>query len=155
MKHYNRVISEVEDYEIQDDLLKRMAISILSGDKLFYDTELSSDQVIQLSKRNVERNKMWKTIAINEYNISVSEREIDEMIIENGIYAKHLPEHTALADALGITNEELFYEYFNYLNERFIIWTKLKPKLEEKYNIRGNNNLLEKYNEEIDKQLNR
>ncbi|MFZ3588064.1 hypothetical protein ACOI1C_02065 [Bacillus sp. DJP31] len=49
--------------------------------------------------------------------------------------------------------EELNHNFDSDIYEKNAIWIKLKPELEKKYDITGNNKQVEKY-EEVKKQLN-
>ncbi|MDR7074669.1 hypothetical protein [Fictibacillus barbaricus] len=100
----------------------------------------------------MEEDEVWKSIAKNKYKVSTTQKEVDNYIKE-GPDTSDLPQHRAFADAMGLSLEELNHNFDRDIYEKNVIWLKLKPKLEKKYNTTNNNEQIEKYNEEVEKQL--
>lgn len=150
---FEEVITEVSTYDSEAELMKKWIIRTLAMEKLYYETVLTKNQVIQLSKQALEEYEAWKTIAKNEYGITVSAEEIDRYI-EEGPDTSDLPQHLAFADVLGVTIEDLNHTVDRDFYEKYVIWQKIVPVLEDKYGSKNNNKLVEKYAEEVDKKVN-
>lgn len=149
---FEKVMTEVLTYDSEAELMKRWIIRTLAMEKLYYETVLTKDQVIQLSKEALEEYEMWKAIAKDEYGITVNEEEIDKYINE-GPDTSDIPQHLAFADVLGVTIENLNHNINRDFYEKYVIWQKLVPILEDKYDSINNNKLVEKYAEEVDKKV--
>jgi hypothetical protein len=152
-KVYDDVVSEADSFEVVQKL-KKWIIRTLAQEKLYYETDLTSEQVVKLSEQAMREDKVWKSIAQNEYGIFVTEEEIDNYIKE-GPDTSDLAQHLAYADALGLTLEELNHDFDRDIYEKNVIWSKLKPELENIYGITDNNKLVEKYEEEVKKRINK
>lgn len=146
-KIYDAVLIEVEHFETEDSVLKKWLIRTLAAEKLYYENDLTDDQVLGLAKQAMEEDKAWKELANDKYNVTVSEEEIDTYI--SGLPNLDLPQTQAYADALGLTIEELNATFDRDIYEKNAIWLKLKPKLEEKYDTDDNNLLIKKYEAEV------
>lgn len=151
-KVFDEAVFEANKFEY-DEQLKKWIIRTLAQEKLYYETDLNDEQVIELSKQALERDKVWKSIAKDDYGITVTDEEIDNYINE-GPDNSDLPQHLAYADALGLSLEDLNHDFDRDIYEKNVIWLKLKPELEKKYNITDNNKQVEMYGEEVKKQLN-
>ncbi|RBP00855.1 hypothetical protein [Rossellomorea aquimaris] len=148
---FDEVISEAEELG-KEDKLNKWVIRILAQEQLSYETDLTDEQVIQLAEKAMKEDKVWKTIAQEEYGISVTKEEVDNYIKE-GPDTSELPRHLAYADALGLSLEELNHDFDHDIYEKNVIWLKLKPKLEDKYGITDNNKQVEKYEKEVKNQV--
>lgn len=151
-KVLDEVVADANKFE-EDEQLKKWIIRTLAQEKLYYETDLTDEQVVTLSKQAMEEDKAWKTIAKDEYGITVTKEEVDNFIKE-GPDTSDLPQHLAFAEALGLTLEELNHDFDRDIYEKNVIWLKLKPELEKKYDITDNNKQVEKYEEEVKKHLN-
>lgn len=151
-KVFDEAVSEANKLE-DDEQLRKWIIRTLAQEKVYYETDLTDVQVIELSKQAMEREKVWKSIAKVEYGINVTDEEIDHYIKE-GPDTSDLPQHLAYADALGLSLEELNHDFDRDIYEKNVIWLKLKPELEKKYATTDNNQQVERYEEEVKKQLN-
>ncbi|GBF10315.1 hypothetical protein [Tepidibacillus sp. HK-1] len=150
-KHvYEEVLLETEKFDIKDAKLKKWVIRTLIQEKLNYETDLTQEQVLQLSKEKMNKEKAWKEIAAKEYGIKLKDNEIDQYI-KDSLDTVDVPKQMkAYADVLGLSIEDLNYRYDRDLYEKNLIWEKLIPKLEEKYSTNDMKVLLQKYNEEVD-----
>ena len=150
-KAFDSILVEAEHFKTEDILLKKWIIRTLVAEKLYYETDLTDEQVLKLSKQTMEENIAWKELAEEKYGVTVSKRELDA-------YVKDLPEvknslqFQAYAEALGLTLKEL-NNYDRDLYEKNLVWQKLIPKLEEQYNTKDNNVLIQKYKEEVENSL--
>lgn len=151
-KVFDEAVSEANKLE-DDEQLRKWIIRTLAQEKVYFETDLTDVQVIELSKQAMERDKVWKSIAKNEYGIIVTDEEIDHYIKE-GPDTSDLPQHLAYADALGLSLEELNHDFDRDIYEKNVIWLKLKPKLEKKYATTDNNQQVERFEKEVKKQLN-
>ncbi|MBM7578199.1 hypothetical protein [Jeotgalibacillus terrae] len=150
-KVFEESVSETDSLEA-DAQLKKWVIRTLAQEKLYYETDLTDKQVIEISKEAMQEDQVWKTIAKDEYGVSVTEEEIDTFI-EQGPDTSELPQHLAYADALDLSLEELNHNFDRDIYERNVIWLKLIPELKKKYDITKNNELVEKYEEEVEAKL--
>jgi hypothetical protein len=150
-KVYVDVVSEADRYKV-DQKFKKWIIRTLAQEKLYYETDLTFEQVVALSQQAMEEDKAWKLIAQNQYDIFVTEKEIDNYI-KVGPNTSNLPQHLAYADALGLTLEELNHNFDRDIYEKNVIWLKLKPELEKRYGFTDNNKLVEKYEKEVRKRI--
>ncbi|WP_059170440.1 hypothetical protein [Bacillus sp. FJAT-27445] len=151
-KVFDDAVSEANEFE-GDEKLKKWIIRTLAQEKLYYETDLTDEQVIEVSKQAMEEDKAWKSIVKDEYGITVSVEEVKNFIKE-GPDTSDLPQHLAYAAALGLTLEELNHDFDRDIYEKNVIWLKLKPELEKKYDITDNNKQVAKYEEEVKKHLN-
>jgi cell division protein FtsL len=150
-RELDAVVTEADRYKV-DEKLKKWIIRTLGSEKLYYETDLTAEEVIQLSKKNMEVDRVWKEIAKSEYGITVTEEEIDNYIKE-GPDASDLPQHLAYAATLGLSLEELNHGFDRDIYIKNVIWLKLRPELEKKFGITDNNKLVEKYEEEVRKRI--
>lgn len=144
---FDEVISEANQIE-KDEKLKKWVIRTIAQEKLYYETDLTDEQVINLSKQAMEEDRVWKSIAKDEYGITITDKEI-ETYIKEGPDTSDLPQHLAYAEALGLSLKDLNHNFDRDLYEKNVIWIKLKPKIEKKYGITDNNKQVEKYMEEV------
>ncbi|WP_053367964.1 hypothetical protein [Bacillus sp. FJAT-27245] len=146
---YENVPDEANRLEKDQDLQK-WVIRTLAEEKLLYDTDLSDKQVKALAKEAMEKDKLWKSIAKKKYGVIASDAEIDRYI-EEGADTSGLPQHLAIAATLNMSLEEYNHGFDRDIYEKAVIWQKLKPKLEKKYNTTNNEMLAEKFDEEVEK----
>lgn len=151
-KIFSTVIKEVKGYRTKNKLLKKWIIRTLVEEKLYYQTKLSKEQIIQLAQQEMKDNEAWKVYAKKKYGITVTDKEIDNYI-NKGPDKSSIPEQTAFADALDMSLKEFNHQFYRDIYERDVIWLKLKPKLENKYKMTNNNALLKKYKGEYSKNL--
>ncbi|WP_345240972.1 hypothetical protein [Pontibacillus salipaludis] len=150
---YGEAISESSQFDDQDDQLNKWIIRTLAQEKLYYETDLTQEEVVEVSKQAMEEDRVWKSIAENDYGVKVSDEEIDQFITE-GPDKSDVPQHLAYAEALGFSLKELNHDYDRDLYEKNVLWMKLKPKLEKKYGVLSNNELIKKYEEEVANKVN-
>ncbi|MBY6036963.1 hypothetical protein KUV80_09870 [Fictibacillus nanhaiensis] len=148
---FEEVVSEANELE-EDGKLNKWIIRILAKEKLTYITDLTDEQVIQLAEQAMEEDRVWKSIAKDEYEVSVTQKEVENYIKE-GPDTSNLHQHQAFADAMGLSLEELNHHFDRDIYEKNVIWLKLKPKLEKKYDTTNDNEQVEKYGEEVESQL--
>lgn len=151
-KIYEETVAEAEEYGIKDKELHKWVMRILADEKLLYETDLTRDQVLQLSEERMKEAQAWKAVARDKFGVTVSDEEVDK-VIKEGPDTSDLPQHLAYADALGMTLEKLNHEFDRDLYERYAIWLKLRPKLAEKYETEDDQKLFEKYQKEVEKRL--
>lgn len=151
-KVFDEVVSEANKLE-SDEQLNKWIIRTLAQEKLYYETELTDEEVVELAEREMEEDEVWKSIAKEEYGITITDEEVDEFIKE-GPDTSNLSQQQAYADALGLTLEKLNHDFDRGLYEKNVMWLKLKPQLEKKYGTKDNNKQIEKYEEEVKKKIN-
>ncbi|MGF2615039.1 hypothetical protein FZC84_22445 [Rossellomorea vietnamensis] len=151
-KIFDEVVSEAGKLE-DDKKLNKWIIRTLGQEKLLYEKDLSDDEVLELAEQAMVEDKVWKSIAEEKYGITVTDEDVDQFIKE-GPDKSDLPQQQAYAEALGLSLEELNHDFDRDLYEKNVIWLKLKPHLEKKYDTSDNNEQVEKYEEEVGKQVN-
>ncbi len=150
-KLFDDVIIEANQFDVEEPL-RKWVIRTLTEEKLYYETDLTDTQVIALSTEAMEQDVLWKTVAKETYNIHVTEDEIDRFI-QQGPDQSDLPNHLAYASALGLSLQELNHRFDRDLYEKNTIWLRLIPVLEKKYGTTDNNKLVERYEAEVNAQL--
>lgn len=150
-KLFEEVIIEANQFDVEEPL-RKWIIRTLSQEQLYYETDLTDEQVIALSTEAMKKDVVWKTVARDQYNIHVTEEEVDRYI-QQGPDRSDLPNHLAYASALGLSLQQLNHQFDRDLYEKNTIWLKLKLELEKKYQTDDNNELVDRYEEEINAQL--
>ncbi|TCI44496.1 hypothetical protein EVJ27_09155 [Exiguobacterium sp. SH3S2] len=148
---FDDVITEANQFDVEEPL-RKWVIRTLSQEKLYYETDLTNEQVITLSTEAMKQSIAWKTVAKEKYNIHVTEEEIDRYI-QQGPDRSDLPSHLAYASALGLSLHQLNHQFDRDLYEKNTIWLKLKLELEKKYQTDDNNELVNRYEAEVNAQL--
>lgn len=151
-KVFDEAVSEANQLE-SDKQLTKWIIRTLAEEKIHYETDLTDEEAVELAERQMKEDTVWKSIAKEDYGITITDEEVDEFIKE-GPDTSDLPQHQAYADALGLTLEELNHEFDRDLYEKNVMWLKLKPQLEKKYGTADNNKQIERYEEEVRKKIN-
>ncbi|WP_227396052.1 hypothetical protein [Jeotgalibacillus aurantiacus] len=148
---YDTAIAEAESYDAETSL-GRWIIYTLVQEALYYETDLNEAQVIQLAEQQQDELATWIRLASEKYGVTVSNEELDEFISQ-GPDTSELPEHLALADALGLTLEELNHDYERDLYEKNLMWLELEPILQEEYETSDPRQIIEQFDEEVQKEL--
>lgn len=155
-KAFDEVVQEAESYSLENEELEKWAIRTLVQEKLYFETDLTKEEVLQLAELDMRKDEAWKELAQEEYGFPVTEKEVDSYLekfslaVTKGTSKDHLK---AYAHALGLTVEELLYEYDRDFAVKAVLWEKLTPILQEKYNSTEHNVLVEKYMDEVDSTL--
>ncbi|TCI59849.1 hypothetical protein [Exiguobacterium sp. SH0S2] len=76
---FDDVITEANQFDVEEPL-RKWVIRTLSQEKLYYETDLTDEQVITLSTEAMKHDIAWKMVAKEQYNIHVTEEEIDRYI---------------------------------------------------------------------------
>ncbi|WP_419883159.1 hypothetical protein ACN6MY_05945 [Peribacillus sp. B-H-3] len=146
-KAYDEVLSESQNFKVHDDLQKKWIIRTLAQEKLYYQTKLSEKQVVQLSKQEAHKYKIWKAIALNKYHMHIENKKLDRYIDTFDKYSP--PSKVAFADSLGITPIDLDHKFDRDMFEQGYIWTLLRTKLEKKYGTADEGKLKKIYEKEV------
>jgi hypothetical protein len=150
-KAYDEVLSEAKTFQEKDESLNKWIIRTLAQEKLYYKTDLTKNQVVQLSKQDEKEYKLWKSIANDKYNVKVEKEELDRYIDE--FESTNPPSKQAFAASLGITAKELDHTFEREIFEKGFIWIKLHSKLAKKYDTTDEEMLKRKYEEEVRKSM--
>lgn len=150
-KVFDEAVAEAEEYK-EDEELTKWIVRTLAQEKLAYAEELPDEQVVKLARQTMKEEKVWKEIAYEKYKVEITDKEIDDYI-KDGPDSSDLPAHNAYAEALGLTLEELNHEYDRELYEKNLIWMKLRPILEEEYGVTDREEIIQRYNEEVNAKL--
>ncbi|MCC5891558.1 hypothetical protein [Exiguobacterium sp.] len=150
-KAFDEVVIEANRLDVEEPL-RKWVIRTLAEEKLYYETDLTDAQVIALSTEAMRQDAAWKTVAKEQYNIHVSAEEVDQFI-QQGPDQSDLPNHLAYASALGLSLHQLNHQFDRDLYEKNTIWLKLKLELEKKYRTDDNNELVDRYEAEVNAEL--
>ncbi|WP_409271760.1 hypothetical protein V1499_19330 [Neobacillus sp. SCS-31] len=146
---FEHVLNEASRLEKDEDLQK-WVMRTLAKEKLLFDTDLSDKQVKTLAKEAMEKDKLWKSMAEDRYGIKISDAEVDRYI-EAGPDTSTLPQHLAIAETMNMNLVEYNHNFDRDIYEKAVIWQKLKPTLEKKYNTTNSEALVEKFEAEVEK----
>lgn len=147
-KIFDKVVKESKTMKTDDEVLQKWIVRTLANEHMYYKTDLSAGEVIQLSKKKQQELTDWINYAKTEYGVSATSAEIDNYLKEGPDKSKDI-QHKAFAEALGLTLKELNHTFDRDLYEKNVIWLKLRPKLENKYGTSDNNVLIDKYEKEV------
>lgn len=114
---------------------------------------VKDDVILKNAKEALNRRNSWFTYVDKEYKVTVSKSEIDAYIKK---VAKNSKETEQIAVALGMSLEDLNYEYERDQYQQQLMWTKLIPKLQKKYPKKekeSNEDYNERLNLEFNKEL--
>ncbi|WP_409254223.1 hypothetical protein V1502_10110 [Bacillus sp. SCS-153A] len=149
---YEQVFAEADEIKVAHEKIRKWVIRELTNEALFYETDLTQEQVLHLAQQSMKEDETWKKIAMEEYGVTVTEEEVDTFIQE-GPDTSTLPQHHAFAEAMGMSLEDLNHTYDRDLYEKHAMWDKLKEVLEKEYGTSDNNELVQRYNEEVENRL--
>lgn len=160
---FDEVAAQAGKLATEDELLNKWIMRVLADDELLYASDFSDEEAVQFARQEMAENESWKRYAQEEYGVSITETEVDEFITKGPIASldpdsdlaydeSHMAMQKAIADSLGLTQEELEYEFQRDLYERSVIWEKLEPELIEEYGESAD--VRAKYNEEVDAYMN-
>ncbi|AQQ52596.1 hypothetical protein [Planococcus lenghuensis] len=160
---FDEAAARAEELATEDDLLNKWILRVLADDELLYASDFSDEEAIRFARQEMVENEAWKRYAQEEYGVSITETEVDEFITKGPIASldpdsdlaydeSYMAMQKAIADSLGLTQEELEYEFQRDLYERAVIWEKLEPELTEKYGESAD--VRAEYNEEVNAYMN-
>lgn len=158
---FDIVVAETKEYEVEGEVLRKWLIRTLVNVELFYETDLTKDEIMGLAKQQMEENETWKQFVYEHYKITITEEEV-KTFIQEGPMASLKPDSDdlsegnkgmiqAFVDSFNLTIEEYNYQFERDIHERNVIWGKLQPLLTEKYGTTSS--LHEKYNKEVEGSL--
>lgn len=113
--------------------LKKWVVRVLI-EKQFMGEKVEMNEAVKEAKERLQYEKSWLELALNEYNITFTDQEVDEWIA-NGPDKHPVKEMYDQAEALGLTLEELNHEYDRDFYIKWVVWDKLRPVLADKYNV--------------------
>jgi hypothetical protein len=145
---YDKVVTESKKINKDKEILNKWIIRTLATEALYYENDLSSEQVVNLAQQKMEEHRLWVSYATEHYGIQVNSDMVDKYITD-GPDKSSIPQHLAYADALGITLKDLNHTFDRDLYEKNVIWLELKPLLEKEYGTISNNELIKKYEKAI------
>ncbi|KIL51742.1 hypothetical protein KP77_12540 [Jeotgalibacillus alimentarius] len=135
-------------------VLEKWIIRTLAEEALYYEEDLSEEEVLEISRERLAEDLAWKNIASTKYGIIISRDELDEYI-NNITNLYESPLQLAYADILGLTVEQLNHEFDEDVYEKNLMWEKLKPELEKAYETSDQSELVERFNKEVNHEINR
>jgi len=150
-----------EEYDLISDKELRKWIIRTKIDSSMAGVELSETEVLNDSIKNMKKRNLTFKFAKENYNLKVNPGDVKKYISsEMEFYendSKMEPFFTKLTSGLGIEKDEFYFEweYDNFLNN--FIWLQLRPKFEEKYPMKSNEDqmkytdrLINAYNNELE-----
>lgn len=145
---------------VDDPELFNWLVFTIGGVKTF-ELDFSDEEIIQKAKQEKQENERYIAYAKEQYGVSFSDEEIDQLVEEYfQLEGSELEKVQAFAGMLDMTVEEYMYEFERARNTQSLMWMELQPLLKEKYAEefrkqtrvdRLNTFLLEKYKEEIER----
>lgn len=153
---FEEVLKEAESYSLEDEELEKWFIRTLSQEKMYFETDLTQEEVLQLAEWDMRKDEAWKELATEKYGVTFTDEEIDNHLneftpaLKKGSSKDQLQ---AYADTLGFTLKELLYEYDRDYAVKMVVWEKLTPILTEEYESADHDVLVEKYLDEVENKL--
>ncbi|MCA1319298.1 hypothetical protein LC085_05165 [Bacillus tianshenii] len=148
---FEDVVARAHAMGLEDKSLEKWVIRALGDEKLSNKRDLTQDEALKIAKENLAENQAWITVADEKYDVKVSEEELDQWISE-GPDQSEIPQQKAFADALELSLVELNHEFDRELYKQTLLWEKLMPVLEKKYETEDQEALLDKFMKQVDKE---
>jgi plasmid maintenance system antidote protein VapI len=148
---FEDVVERARALNLKDKTLEKWVIRALGDEKLSNKRDLTQDEALKIAKENQAENQAWISVAEEKYEVIVTEEELDQWI-SAGPDQSEIPQQKAFADALKLSLEELNHEFDRELYKQTLLWEKLIPVLEKKYDTKDQEVLLDKYMEQVEKE---
>jgi plasmid maintenance system antidote protein VapI len=148
---FEDVVERARALNLKDKTLEKWVIRALGDEKLSNKRDLTQDEALKIAKENQVENQAWISVAEEKYEVIVTEEELDQWI-SAGPDQSEIPQQKAFADALKLSLEELNHEFDRELYKQTLLWEKLIPVLEKKYDTKDQEVLLDKYMEQVEKE---
>ncbi|MBM7622212.1 hypothetical protein JOC95_004127 [Bacillus tianshenii] len=148
---FEDVVARAHAMGLEDKSLEKWVIRALGDEKLSNKRDLTQDEALKIAKENLAENQAWIIVANEKYDVKVSEEELDQWISE-GPDQSEIPQQKAFADALELSLVELNHEFDRELYKQTLLWEKLIPVLEKKYETEDQEALLDKFMKQVDKE---
>jgi plasmid maintenance system antidote protein VapI len=148
---FEDVVERARALDLKDKTLEKWVIRALGDEKLSNKRDLTQDEALKIAKKNQAENQAWITVAEEKYEVKVTEEELDQWI-SAGPDQSEIPQQKAFADALKLSIEDLNHEFDRELYKQTLLWEKLIPVLEKKYETKDREVLLDKYMEQVEQE---
>jgi hypothetical protein len=148
---FEDVVERARALNLKDKTLEKWVIRALGDEKLSNKRDLTQDEALKIAKENQAENQAWISVAEEKYEVIVTEEELDQWI-SAGPDQSEIPQQKAFADALKLSLEELNHEFDRELYKQTLLWEKLIPVLEKKYETKDREVLLDKYMEQVEQE---
>lgn len=136
---------EIENEEVNSIVVKLIALRKIEDD----NKQINKTELLEEARRNSKSLNAFLFVASNEYDINITDNDIENHIDSEKINSYNDPILNGYAQALGITTRDLIYKKERNIIEREISIKKLLPLLKEKYKLTEDSVVLDKYNEEV------
>ncbi|MDK7669175.1 hypothetical protein [Cytobacillus oceanisediminis] len=136
---------DIENEELNSIVVKLIALRKIEND----NKQIDKTELLEEARRNSNSLNAFLFVARNEYDINITDNDIENHIESEKINSYNDPILNGYAQALGITTRDLIYKKERNTIEREISIKKLLPLLKEKYKLTEDSVVLEKYNEEV------
>lgn len=115
--------------------LKKWVIREMIDTKYFENKDLSIEQSIVIAKERMTFEHAWLQLAETTYGITYDDNEVEDFI-KKGPDANPTKMQLDYAQSLGLTLEELNHHYDRVFYVKHVVWNKLAPKIQEKYQLK-------------------
>ncbi|MCS0824806.1 hypothetical protein NX029_12560 [Cytobacillus firmus] len=154
VKEYKDIFKEsikiADSMDIENEELNSIVVKLIALRKIENDNkQIDKTELLEEARRNSNSLNAFLFVARNEYDINITDNDIENHIKSEKINSYNDPILNGYAQALGITNRDLIYKKERNIIEREISIKKLIPLLKEKYKLTEDSVVLEKYNEEV------
>ncbi|WP_223700608.1 hypothetical protein [Sutcliffiella deserti] len=149
---FEDIVNRTKSMNIEDESLEKWVIRALGDEKISNKRDLTKEEALEIAKENQELNTAWLAVAEKQYNVMVTEEELDNWI-EEGPDQDIFPQQKAYAEALGLTVYQLNHGYDRELYEQTLVWEKLFSRLTEEYHTEDQNELLRQYQKEVKQEV--
>jgi plasmid maintenance system antidote protein VapI len=148
---FEDLVERARALDLKDKTLEKWVIRALGDEKISNKRDLTQDEALKIAKKNQAENQAWITVAEEKYEVKVTEEELDQWI-SAGPDQSEIPQQKAFADALKLSIEDLNHEFDRELYKQTLLWEKLIPVLEKKYETKDREVLLDKYMEQVEQE---
>lgn len=154
VKEYKDIFKEsikiADSMDIENEELNSIVVKLIALRKIENDNkQIDKTELLEEARRNSNSLNAFLFVARNEYDINITDNDIENHIESEKINSYNDPILNGYAQALGITTRDLIYKKERNIIEREISIKKLLPLLKEKYKLTEDSVVLEKYNEEV------
>ena len=154
VKEYKDIFKEsikiADSMDIKNEELNLIVVKLIALRKIENDNkQINKTELLEEARRDSKKINAFLSVARDEYDINVTDIEIENHIESEKKNSYNDPILNGYAQALGITTKDLIYKKERNIIEREISIKKLLPILKEKYKLTEDSVVLDKYIEEV------
>lgn len=140
-------LKKVDELNIKDEEKRKWIIRTFIDGKVL-GKNYSDAEIMQTAEERMNKSKKWFELA-EQYGVNVTDEELNKNLEENYQLGKDIPQMKEFAEGLGITTRDQVFTFDKDIYKKNLLWGKLVPILQKKYDTKVNNELVKKYNEEL------